>query len=87
MLHIVIIWIILPMLMIALTFTFIRLLKGPHLADRVVARDFMSAIAIATIAAYSILSGRTVLLDIGLVVSLLSFLGTIAFGYYLEYSK
>lgn len=63
---------------------FIRLLIGPTIEDRVVALDLLSANAIGFIAVYSILSGSTTFLDVGIIVALLAFLGTVAFSYYLQ---
>jgi multicomponent Na+:H+ antiporter subunit F len=61
-----------------------RLWKGPFLPDRVLALDFLSSVAIGFTAIYSIATDNAVLLDVALSVALLSFLGSVAFGYYLE---
>ena len=76
--------IILPILTIAVFLALIRLIKGPHLPDRVLALDFLSSVAIGFIAIYAIATDNAVLLDIALSVALLSFLGSVAFGYFLE---
>lgn len=62
----------------------IRLVKGPHTADRVVALDLTTSLGIAFIAVYSIKSGETYILDAGLVLGFVSFLGTVGFAYYLQ---
>lgn len=74
----------LPGLTLALLLTFVRVLRGPTMADRVVAIDLMASLAIGVIAVYAIASDNPVVLDIALVLALLSFLGTVAFGFYLE---
>lgn len=76
--------IVLPILFISVVLTLYRLIKGNDLANRVIALDLMTSIGIAIIAAYAMASGNKVLLDIALVSALLAFLGTVAFGYFLE---
>lgn len=61
-----------------------RLLSGPRLESRVVALDLLTIIGIGLIASYAVMTGETVFLDIAVVLALISFLGTIAFAYYLE---
>ena len=62
---------------------FLRLAIGPSIEDRIVALDLLSANAIAFIAVYSIQKNTTTFLDVGIIVALLAFLGTVAFGFYL----
>ena len=62
---------------------FLRLVIGPAIEDRIVALDLLSANAIAFIAVYSIQKNTTTFLDFGIIVALLAFFGTVAFGYYL----
>lgn len=77
-------WIILPLLSIALILSFVRMLLGPTLPDRVVALDLISTLGIGVIAVYAIVVDHARLLDVALIVALISFLGTIAFAYYVE---
>lgn len=60
------------------------MISGPRLESRVVALDLLTIIGIGLIASYAVLTDRTVFLDIAVVLALVSFLGTIAFAYYLE---
>ncbi len=80
----VVTWVVLPILGLALVLTVARLIRGPSLPDRVVALDLMSSLGIGFIAAYAVLADQAVLLDIASVTALISFLGMIAFAYYLE---
>jgi multicomponent Na+:H+ antiporter subunit F len=64
--------------------TFWRLYSGPSLPDRVVAMDLLSAVGVAVIAVYAIYTQNGVFLDVALVVALISFLGTVAFAYYID---
>jgi len=66
---------------------FVRLVIGPSIADRVVALDLLSANAIAFIAVYSIKNDSTTFLDVGIIVAILAFLGTVAFAFYLGKGK
>ena len=77
-------YVIMPALVVAVVFAFVRLLKGPYLPDRVLSLDFLSSVAIGFVAVYAIATGNAVLLDIALSVALLSFLGSVAFAYFLE---
>lgn len=61
-----------------------RLLKGPSLADRVIALDLIAALAVGMIAVYAIHVEEPMLLRVGIVVSLIVFVGTIAFAMFLE---
>lgn len=70
-----------------LAMAFYRLLIGPSLADRVVALDLVAAMTVSIIAFFAIVTGEPVLLDVVAVVALTSFLGTIAFAYYIEVRK
>lgn len=69
---------------LSILFIFVRIVVGPSIEDRIVALDLLSANAIAFIAVYAIQSGTTTFLDVGIILALLAFLGTVAFAYYLE---
>ncbi len=72
------------MLTIAFFLAFVRMMKGPTLADRIVALDLMSTLTVGIIALFTIYTGESVFLDAAIVLALISFLGTIAFARYLE---
>ncbi len=71
-------------LVIALAGAVVRVVRGPHLADRVVALDLVAYITVCIIGAGSVLVAEGPLLDVALVLSLLAFLGTVAFARFLE---
>lgn len=77
-------WIILPLLGLGLLITFIRVVRGPSLPDRVVALDLMASFIIGISAVYSIVSNEPSYLDAAVVLALITFLGTVAFAYYLH---
>ncbi|WP_437727605.1 monovalent cation/H+ antiporter complex subunit F [Sorangium sp. So ce861] len=69
---------------VAFVVAFLRLLLGPSLPDRVVAMDLMATVGSGGIALYAMVTDQGILLDAVMVLSLIFFLGTIAFAYYLE---
>lgn len=75
--------VILPILSISVLLVFYRFFKGPEVVDRVVALDLTITIGIAIIAAYCIVTGASVFLDVTMILALIAFLGTVAFSYYL----
>ncbi len=76
--------IILAVLSLTLVLAFIRLVRGPSLPDRVVALDLAVALAMGIIAVYSVTFNKPAFLDVAIIIALISFLGTVAFAYYLE---
>lgn len=69
---------------LAMLLAMVRLLRGPSLADRVVALDLVAALAVGAITAYAILTGQPMLLRTAVVVALVVFVGTVAFAMFLE---
>lgn len=77
-------YIILPILAVAICLIFYRFLKGPRIADRIIALDLLITTGIGIIAVYSIVHGRSTFLDTAMILALIAFLSTVAFSYYLE---
>lgn len=69
---------------VAFLLTLYRFLVGPSAADRVVAFDVLTIVAITAIALVALAEGRGIYLDVALVYALLSFLGVIVAARYLE---
>jgi multicomponent Na+:H+ antiporter subunit F len=61
-----------------------RVLRGPSLADRVVALDLMATLVAAITAVYAIYTETAVILDVAIIFALIAFLGTVAFAGYIE---
>ncbi|MFA8440420.1 monovalent cation/H+ antiporter complex subunit F [Yoonia sp.] len=72
------------MVMLSLAIAFIRLAKGPTLADRVVALDMMTVSIIAVCGAAAVATGVQALLDVALVLALVGFLATVALARFAE---
>ncbi len=75
---------VLGLLSLSLILAFVRLVRGPSLPDRVVALDIAITMAMGIIAVYAVQNDQPVFLDVALILALLSFLGTVAFAYYIE---
>lgn len=63
---------------------FVRLAKGPSLADRVVALDMMTVSIVAFCALFAISAGTPVFLDVAIALALIGFLATVALARYAE---
>jgi multicomponent Na+:H+ antiporter subunit F len=75
---------VLPCLAAAMVLAFVRVVRGPDLPDRVAALDLLGALGIAALSAYTLATGHSAYLDVGVVVGLIGFLGTVAFARYIE---
>ena len=73
----------LVVLLMSIFLALVRLIKGPDAADRIVALDLVSVLIVAFLAAYSIFSGETALLDVAIGYALIAFLGTVALARFL----
>ncbi len=69
---------------LALLLAFIRLIKGPTMADRIAALDLLSGIALSAIVLLCLETGRSVYLNVGVCLAALSFLATVALALYLS---
>ena len=77
-------WFVLPVITLSVALSFVRLVRGPSLPDRVVALDLMTTLGIGVIGVYAIWIDEAIFVDIAVVVALISFLGTIAFAFYVQ---
>lgn len=85
MIAVAVTYVVMPILAGALALTFVRVARGPSLPDRVVALDLLSSAGVGVMAAYVVLTGEVAFLDVALVVTLVTFLGTVALANYLEW--
>jgi len=72
-------------LLVSFCLTFLRLLIGPSLPDRVMAFDMLSVLVMCVVAVFSFMSNRSLYLDVVLVLALMAFLGTVAFSQFIEW--
>jgi multicomponent Na+:H+ antiporter subunit F len=71
-------------LAVALLVTFIRLVKGPTLPDRIVAMDLLGVLVVGVIVVLAARSGVRATLDAAIVIALVGFLGTVGYATYVE---
>jgi multicomponent Na+:H+ antiporter subunit F len=64
-----------------------RVIKGPTIADRVVAIEIMGIIVVGICVVLSISTGKAFLIDIGIAWIILSFIGTLTMAKYLGRRK
>ncbi|OYT15471.1 MAG: cation:proton antiporter [Bacteroidetes bacterium 4572_77] len=72
------------LILISMLMSFIRLIIGPTVADRVVALDSMTIVSISIIVYLALFYQRSIYLDVALVYGLLSFMGVVAVARYIE---
>jgi len=75
---------LLVVLTLALVGAALRMICGPGYADRFIALDMLTGLAVAACALTAVTSGRREFLDVGLGLALIAFLATIAFAAFLE---
>jgi multicomponent Na+:H+ antiporter subunit F len=62
----------------------VRLVRGPDLANRVVALDLLSILGVGIASSAAVVSGDAVYLDVALILALIAFVSTVAFARYAE---
>lgn len=80
----IVLLIALILLSFSIVLVFIRIVLGPSLPDRVISFDLIGTITIGMIAIYSIITGVESYMDAAIIISLVLFLGAIAFAYYMK---
>jgi len=75
------------MLAVAAAISFIRLVKGPTLPDRVIAIDLIGVLMVCLLVVTAAATAQQALLDVAMVVALISFVGTVAYSRYIERSR
>lgn len=72
------------LLSVAIVAAFVRLARGPSLADRVVALDVIAAAIVSASVLYALRTGLAVFVDVALTIALVTFLGTVALAHAIE---
>jgi len=75
---------LLVLLIVPLAMTIVRMLRGPTHADRFVALDMLTGLAVAAAALTMGATGRREFLDVGLGLAVFGFMGTCALAIFLE---
>lgn len=71
-------------LMAAMILALIRLIRGPGSSDRIIALDQVAFVVMGFILVYSVMVRKAVYFDVAIVISLISFIGTVAISNYLR---
>lgn len=71
-------------LFVAMTLCILRMIKGPSVADRMVAIDLLALLVALLMVAHVIRSGEEAIFDVVLVFSLIAFFGTVTLARYLQ---
>ena len=74
----------LALILLGLAVAMIRVVKGPSLADRVVALDMMTVTIISFCGVYAVFVDEPSFLDVAIVLALVGFLATVALARYAE---
>jgi multisubunit Na+/H+ antiporter MnhF subunit len=72
------------LLLVAMLLAGVRIVRGPHAADRVVALDMLSLLGVAAAALAAVVADSPAFVDIALGVALIGFLATVAFAAFIE---
>lgn len=72
------------LILLGMAVAFVRLAKGPSLADRVVALDMMTVTIISFCGVYAVFMDEPSFLDVAIVLALVGFLATVALARYAE---
>jgi multicomponent Na+:H+ antiporter subunit F len=73
----------LAILLLGLLLSVVRVLRGPTLADRILALDLMTSLALSFVAVIALRTGFLLYLDIAIAIALAGFLATVALARYL----
>lgn len=73
----------LALLIAAMALTLLRLVRGPSLADRILALDLLTSLAIGFVGVIAIRTGLLLYTDIAIALGLVGFLATLALTRYL----
>lgn len=72
------------MIALAMVLTFIRIVRGPSIVDRISALDLFAALIMVQCVILVLKSGFVSFLDVSTAIAVIAFLATVAFSKYLE---
>ena len=81
-----VLYVVMPLLVGTLILVAVRLIRGPHVLDRVMSHDYMTVVVTGILGVYAVAKNQAAYLDVAVIVALLGFLGTVGFAYYIERS-
>ncbi len=72
------------LMLLSMLFASFRLYRGPGVVDRIIIFDLFTSIAVGLMAIASMWLESSLMLDVGLLASVVAFVGTIAFARYIH---
>ncbi|PLX15859.1 MAG: hypothetical protein C0597_08355 [Marinilabiliales bacterium] len=75
------------LLLSAMLISLYRLISGPTVYDRIVSLDLIASIVMGFILLYSMVVNKALYFDVVIIISLISFIGTISISTYLKTKK
>lgn len=73
------------LLLASFVLAFARLLRGPSINDRIAAMDLIASVVMGFVLVYSVMINKSIYFDIPVIISLISFIGTVAVSTYLKH--
>ena len=73
--------------LLAMLISLYRLISGPTVYDRIVSLDLIASIVMGFILLYSVVVNKALYFDVVIIISLISFIGTISISTYLKTKK
>lgn len=77
-------WFAYAVIFVSIALTIARLVKGPDAVDRVMAMDLLTTLLACLVVVHVLRSGEVIYLDVTLVITMISFFGTLMYGRYLQ---
>jgi len=77
-------WFAYAVIFVSMGLTLARLVKGPDAVDRVMSMDLLTTLLACLVVVHVLRSGETLYLDVTLVITMISFFGTLMYGRYLQ---
>lgn len=74
-------------LLLSLVLSFVRVVRGPSLPDRVAALELVNVLTVSFIALYTVWSREVAFIDASVALALIAFVSVVAFARYAERSK
>ncbi len=75
------------LLLLSMIISLFRLIAGPTVYDRIVALDLIASIVMGFIIMYSVTVNKALYFDVVIIISLISFIGTVSTSTYLKTKK
>ncbi len=75
------------LLTLSMGLVLIRIFRGPGLCNRVIAFDLLTALMVGAMGVYILHTHDAVLLYVPILATLITFLGTVGYAYYVEREK